>query len=59
VSFDIRGREWNDRFFVDLTAWKVEKLSDEGESAAEPVEVAQPAEDPADYGIEDDEDIPF
>jgi len=59
VSFDIRGREWNDRFFVDLTAWKVEKLSDEGESASAPVEVAQPAEDPADYGIEDDEDIPF
>ena len=59
VSFDIRGREWNERFFVDLTAWKVEKESAEGESAPQEVNQAQPAEDPAQYGIEDDEDIPF
>lgn len=61
VSFDIRGREWNEKFFVDLTAWKIERDVEGGESEPEP-EVhahAQPAEDPAQYGIEEDEDIPF
>lgn len=24
VSFDLRGREWNDRFFTNLNAWKIE-----------------------------------
>jgi hypothetical protein len=58
VSFDIRGREWNERFYVDLSAWKIE--SGEGAaSAAEDSVTAVPAEDPAAYGIEDDDDIPF
>lgn len=56
VSFDVRGREWNDRFYVDLSAWKIEA----GEGAAtEEAARAIPAEDPAAYGIEDDDDIPF
>ena len=59
VSFDIRGREWNDRYFVDLTAWKIEKATGEDSAESAPVAHAQPAEDPASYGIEDDEDIPF
>ncbi len=25
VYFDLRGREWNDKFFTNLNAWKVEK----------------------------------
>ncbi len=24
VHFDLRGREWNDRFFTNLSAWKIE-----------------------------------
>lgn len=59
VSFDIRGREWNDRFFVDLTAWKIEAASETGEGDAAPEAQAQPAEEPAQYGIDEDEDIPF
>jgi hypothetical protein len=60
VSFDIRGREWNERYYVDLTAWKIEAADGSG-SADEPAEsqVAQPAEDPAQYGIDDDDDVPF
>lgn len=27
VSFDVEGREWNGRWFVDLVAWKVVDLS--------------------------------
>lgn len=25
VYFDLRGREWNDKFFTNLNAWRVEK----------------------------------
>jgi hypothetical protein len=25
VSFNLRGREWNGRYFVNLNAWKIEK----------------------------------
>jgi single-strand DNA-binding protein len=59
VSFDIRGREWNDRYYVDLSAWKIEAAS--AGDGNQPVEAlhAQPAEDAAQYGIEEDEDIPF
>jgi hypothetical protein len=58
VHFDIRGREWNERYFVDLAAWKIE--AGEGSDAPAPAksEQAVPAEDPGDYGM-DDEDIPF
>lgn len=59
VSFDIRGREWNERYYVDLSAWKVEAASGEDAVESGPARLAQPAEDPASYGIEDDEDIPF
>lgn len=72
VHFDLRGREWNDRYFVDLTAWKIEAA--EGESAAVAEEPADkpaaaskrsaPAKSkplPEDPGNDDfaDEDIPF
>jgi hypothetical protein len=63
VSFDVRGREWNERYFVDLTAWKIEAVA--GEGAAAPTSgrpaarPAVPAEDAAQYPVEDDEDIPF
>ena len=30
VWFDLRGREWNEKYFTNLNAWKVEKLSNEG-----------------------------
>ncbi|MEM9990139.1 MAG: DUF3127 domain-containing protein [Bacteroidota bacterium] len=25
VFFDLRGREWNDKFFTNLNAWKIER----------------------------------
>ena len=59
VSFDIRGREWNERYFVDLSAWKIEPLAEGGEAAPQEEGQALPAEDPASYGIDEDEDIPF
>lgn len=38
VQFDIRGREYNDRYYVDLAAWKIEAAG-----AAEPAPKAAPS----------------
>ncbi len=26
VAFDLRGREWQDKYFTNLNAWKIEKV---------------------------------
>ncbi|HRO08817.1 MAG TPA: DUF3127 domain-containing protein [Saprospiraceae bacterium] len=35
VSFDLRGREWQDKFFTNLQAWKIDRA---GESTERPQE---------------------
>ena len=54
VSFDIRGREYNGRYFNNLQGWKIE-TSGAGTSA-QPTEEAPPFPTPDDFG---DSDIPF
>jgi len=52
VSFDIRGREYNGRYFNNLQGWKVVSAAADGPGTAGD----QPTMDPG--GFEDD-DIPF
>ena len=52
VSFDIRGREYNGRYFNNLQGWKVVTGNDE--TAAPPADSHYPT--PSDFG---DDDIPF
>jgi hypothetical protein len=42
VFFDLRGREWNEKYFTNLNAWRLEKVSAEANAAATPP--------PADFG---------
>ena len=75
VHFDLRGREWNDKYFTNLNAWRVE-AAEQGAAAAAPVQQSSgggssaggpaPAppmtEVPAGAGqpnIDFDDDIPF
>ncbi|MEL7043395.1 MAG: DUF3127 domain-containing protein [Pseudomonadota bacterium] len=53
VSFDIRGREYNGRYFNNLQGWKVDILGDHAGAGGsdEP-----PYPTPEDFG---DQDIPF
>ncbi|NIP92448.1 MAG: DUF3127 domain-containing protein [Akkermansiaceae bacterium] len=64
VTFDIRGNEFKERFYVNLNAWKLEKLGGSTEAAGEvpnygdedaPAGLGDP---PADFAEEED-DIPF
>ncbi len=52
VSFDIRGREYNGRYFNNLQGWKVVIVGEEAGTASE----ASHYPTPSDFG---DEDIPF
>jgi len=67
VFFDIRGNEYNGRYYVNLNAWKLEKMGGEG---AAPAAAGAPAasddgppshsmEPPADLMSEDEDEIPF
>jgi hypothetical protein len=29
VWFDLRGREWNEKYFTNLNAWKIDRLSND------------------------------
>jgi len=65
VTFDIRGNEYNGRYYVNLNAWKLEKV---GGGSAAPADggfsdpEAPPShlnEPPGGHGQEADDDIPF
>ena len=56
LTFDVRGREYNGRYFVNLQAWRVEKVgaaAPSPEAAAPPVDSLEPA------GSDEEDDLPF
>lgn len=68
VSFDIRGREWQDRFFINLSAWRVERVGAPNPSEGAPSQGAPqpPASTQAptpteifDPGDAAEDDLPF
>ena len=42
ANFDLRGREWEGRYFVNLNAWKIEKIG------GAPAQAAPNVDDPLD-----------
>ena len=54
VTFDIRGREYNGRYFNNLQGWKI--TSPEGETAVAPEDQYRPPSPPPGF---DNDDIPF
>lgn len=46
VTFDIRGREYNGRHYIDLTGWRVEKVQETAPGAA-PVAYSPPPPAPS------------
>jgi len=67
VHFDLRGREWNEKYFTNLNAWKLERGANQPgkPAAANPAQAAyQPAAAPpaatkAPAQPDFDDDIPF
>ena len=67
VSFDVDARQWNDRWFNTIRAWKVERVGAEAsqapfapqQTAPFPPQNAAPAA-PADFSASDStDDLPF
>ena len=68
VSFDIRGREYNGKYFVDLACWKLQAVGAAQESPrrAAPSLASSPASASAEPSLADlrddgdfDDDVPF
>ncbi len=61
VYFDLRGREWNGKYFTNLNAWRVDKQ----EAASAPPPISQDQEDASFPSSGDepamgaDDDLPF
>ena len=52
VSFNLRGNEYNGKFYVNLQAWKITKVNDASQNTPPPDTDFEPVG-------EDDEDLPF
>lgn len=46
VHFDLRGREWNDKYFTNLNAWRIEGVTKEAAPAAPAGDAGFPTEEP-------------
>lgn len=63
VEFDLRGREWNGKYFTNLQAWRISRAGEGGGDsgggqAQAPTATAAPAAAPA-ASSDFDDDIPF
>lgn len=60
VHFDLRGREWNGRFFTNLNAWRIEKAGETPPASSPPLEedgsFPTVSDDPGEAA---DDDLPF
>ncbi len=67
VSFDLRGREWQGKYFTNLQAWKIENAGAEsasgqsGSASQSPAAAAPSAttQDSSKSQVDFDDDIPF
>ena len=60
VKFDVRGREWNGNYYVNLSAWKLEaEGAAQAVAGAAPQAAPLPSAEPIDLSSEDDDDLPF
>ena len=57
VFFDLRGREWNGKYFTNLNAWKLEKLAVNPPPAAPAGEGGLPTEEPPFTNFSDGNDM--
>ena len=61
VYFDLRGREWNGKYFTNLNAWRLEKPSQAAPAEAPPAldnsDFPTATDEPSSTGFDDD--LPF
>jgi len=60
VSFDLRGRQWQDKYFTNLQAWRIQMAGNGQAAPPPPASDPFPSEEPAQFasGATKD-DLPF
>lgn len=58
VDFDLRGREWNDKYFTNLNAWRIARADAQDSAQGASMESA-PSSAPVAATADFDDDIPF
>jgi hypothetical protein len=56
VSFDLRGREWNGKYFTNLNAWKVQEADTPSDA---PDNFPTANDEPINLDQQEDDDLPF
>jgi hypothetical protein len=61
VSFDLRGREWQDKYFTNLHAWRIQGAASGGQAPpAAPAAASMPSEEPPAFAADKSkDDLPF
>lgn len=59
VHFDLRGREWQGKYFTNLNAWKVDGSQASGALAGQELVADKESPDPFDVPSESFDDLPF
>ena len=59
VDFDLRGREWNDKYFTNLNAWRIALAESDSRKPPEGAETASPGTTAIQADDDFDDDIPF
>jgi len=61
VEFDLRGREWNEKYFTNLNAWRIGKADaqNNGNDSTGSTEVPAASSAPLISNDDFDDDIPF
>lgn len=58
VDFDLRGREWNDKYFTNLNAWRIARADAQDSAPSQSMDAA-PSSAPVAATADFDDDIPF
>ncbi len=59
VFFDLRGREWQGKYFTNLQAWKIEAGGAKSDFAGQDLVADKESSDPFDLPAESYDDLPF
>ena len=59
VFFDLRGREWQGKYFTNLQAWKIEMSQSTGTLAGQDLVADKESPDPFANASESFDDLPF
>ena len=63
VSFDVESREWQGKWFSDVSAWRALRMdgaqAQQGQQAQSPTPSAQPAPQPSQQQEQPKDDLPF